>query len=438
MSQSVNSEPHLAQPHAGPGAVRSARIALVTLTAINLLNYLDRYLVAGIVAPLKEHFDASDSDIGLLTSVFLLVYLIASPIFGILARRSSRTLLIAGGVMVWSLATIGSGLANTLTQLLIARGIVGIGEAAYSTIGPAILADHYPPTRRPIALSIFYAAIPIGSALSYIASGMISENWGWRAVFLAGGVPGIALAIMCMRLNDPPHGQYEPRGQHDGSVAHLVTARSAASIWNSIRALRKSRDYAFATAGYIAFTFAFGALAVWFPYYMQSVRGWSLGSATLTFGIVLVATGFVGTIGGGWIASRLAGGSTGHLRLCAICMAVACPASILALYCTADWLILAGLAVASTFSFATQGPVNTVIINAVDATLRPFAIGTSVLLIHLFGDVPSPWIIGKISDSLHAAEGDAGMIVALALIPVAMALSAAIWFWGSLSRGADR
>lgn len=403
-------------------SIRSARIALVTLTAINLLNYLDRYLIAGIVVPLQNALGATTEDIGLLTSVFLLVYMVAAPIFGVLARRMSRTLILAAGILIWSLATIGSGLVNTLTQLFIMRAIVGIGEAAYTTVGPALLADHYPPARRPMALSIFYTAIPVGSALSYIASGLIVDAWGWREVFLAGGVPGIALAIVCLKLKDPP------RGQSDEPAPVDENAKASATMMKNIKSIMKSRDFVFATAGYIAFTFAFGALAIWMPYYLQSVRGWTVASSTTTFGIILVASGFIGTLAGGAVAKRLGGGSAACMKLCGLCMAVAVPSSIIALYCTDDWLIILGLAVASTFSFATQGPVNVVILTAVAAHLRPFAIGSSVLLIHLFGDVPSPWLVGKIADS------DAGMPTAMGLIPIAMAISAAIWFLGGRRR----
>lgn len=402
-------------------SIRSARIALITLTAINLLNYLDRYLIAGIVVPLKEALGANDADIGLLTSVFLLVYMCASPVFGILARRMSRTLILAAGILIWSLATMGSGLANTLTQLFIMRAIVGIGEAAYTTVGPAMLVDHYSPARRPFALSIFYAAIPVGSALSYIASGLIVNAWGWREVFLAGGVPGIALAIVCLKLKDP-----QP-GQSDVATGTSTSASMQASIANNIssnvKIILKSREFVTATVGYIAFTFAFGALAVWMPYYLQTTHGWSVASSTTTFGIVLVASGFVGTIAGGAIAKRLGGGSASCLKLCGICMAVAAPTSVIALYCNDDWLIILGLTISSAFSFATQGPVNAVILNSVSALLRPFAIGMSVLLIHLLGDVPSPWLVGKIFDS------SMGMRVGMSLIPITMAVSAAIWFF---------
>ena len=402
-------------------SIRSARIALVTLTVINLLNYLDRYLIAGIVVPLKEALGANDADIGLLTSVFLLVYMVASPVFGILARRMSRTLILAAGILIWSLATMGSGLVNTLTQLFIMRAIVGIGEAAYTTVGPAMLVDHYSPARRPFALSIFYAAIPVGSALSYIASGLIVNAWGWREVFLAGGVPGIALAIVCLKLKDPHPGQSDVATSTNTSAS--MHASNASNISSNVKMILKSREFVTATAGYIAFTFAFGALAVWMPYYLQTAHGWSVASSTTTFGIVLVASGLVGTIAGGAFAKRLGGGSASCLKLCGICMAVAAPTSLITLYCNDDWLIILGLTISSACSFATQGPVNTVILNSVSALLRPFAIGMSVLLIHLLGDVPSPWLIGKISDS------SLGMRVGMSLIPITMAVSAAIWFF---------
>ncbi|MSR28498.1 MAG: MFS transporter [Phycisphaerales bacterium] len=407
---------------AGPSGAsgRSARIALVTLTAINLVNYLDRYLVAGIVDPLKREFGATDADIGLLTSAFLLVYMVASPVFGVLARKTNRTLILAIGVFVWSVATMGGGFAATFTQLLIARALVGIGEAAYSTVGPALLSDHYPPRSRPGALSIFYAAIPVGTALSYIVAGLISSHWGWREVFFAGGIPGIALAFVCLKLREVP------RGQHD--LPSSERALSSGSIGATIAGVARSRDYLFAVAGYCAFTFAFGALAVWTPNYMQTVRGWTPAAATTVFGGVLVASGFVGTLGGGWAARALGGGRRGSLLLCSGCLLVAIPAACAVLYTTSHWSIVTGLVIASTFSFATQGPVNAVIVNAVDASQRPLAIGMSVLLIHLLGDVPSPWLVGEISDS------GAGMPVAMAAVPVAMLVASAIWFVGGIRR----
>ena len=390
---------------------------LTLLTALNLLNYLDRYLLAGIVAPLQQSLGATQTEIGLLTSAFLLVYMVAAPAFGLAARRASRPPLLAAGIFVWSAATLASGFVHSLLQLLLLRALVGIGEAAYSTLGPALIAGHYKPQRRASALSIFYAAIPIGTALSYIASGMLSQHWGWRSVFIAGGVPGLLLAILCLRLREPP-----PSEGDDANEVRVTPGQRAAAL----RTVFGSADFRAATIGLTAFTFAFGALAVWMPHYLTTVRGWSAVDASASFGIIIVAAGLVGTLGGGAAARALGGGSRACLMLCGICMLAATPLTAAALYCTDTVLVMTVLFLAATFAFASQGPVNAVLVNAVPADLRAFAVGANVLAIHAFGDVPSPVIVGRIADSSWGWEW------AMALIPAAMLLSALAWLplWG--------
>jgi MFS family permease len=385
---------------------------LTLLTALNLLNYLDRYLLASIVAPLQQSIGATQTEIGLLTSAFLLVYMVAAPVFGLASRRASRPRLLAGGIFIWSAATLASGFVHTLLQLLLLRALVGIGEAAYSTLGPALLAGHFKPERRASALSIFYAAIPIGTALSYIASGMLSEHWGWRSVFIAGGVPGLLLAFLCLRLREPPPSADEP-----AQTVHAPLRQRAAALG----AVFGSADFRSATIGLTAFTFAFGALAVWMPHYLTTIRGWSAIDASASFGIIIVTAGLLGTLGGGAAARALGGGSRACLLLCGLCMLAATPLTAAALYCTDTVLVMTVLFLAATFAFASQGPVNAVLLNAVPADLRAFAMGANVLAIHAFGDVPSPVIVGRIADSSWGWEW------AMALIPAAMLLSAIAW-----------
>lgn len=385
---------------------------LTLLTALNLLNYLDRYLLASIVAPLQQSLGATQTEIGLLTSAFLLVYMVAAPVFGLASRRASRPRLLAVGIFIWSAATLASGFVHTLLQLLLLRALVGIGEAAYSTLGPALLAGHFKPERRAPALSIFYAAIPIGTALSYIASGMLSDHWGWRSVFIAGGVPGLLLAFLCLRLREPPPSADEP-----AQTVHAPLRQRAAALG----AVFGSADFRSATIGLTAFTFAFGALAVWMPHYLTTVRGWSAIDASASFGIIIVTAGLLGTLGGGAAARALGGGSRACLLLCGLCMLAATPLTAAALYCTDTVLVMTVLFLAATFAFASQGPVNAVLLNAVPADLRAFAMGANVLAIHAFGDVPSPVIVGRIADSSWGWEW------AMALIPAAMLLSAIAW-----------
>ncbi|MBM4008118.1 MAG: MFS transporter [Planctomycetes bacterium] len=385
---------------------------LTLLTTLNLLNYLDRYLLAGIVAPLQQSLGATQTEIGLLTSAFLIVYMIAAPLFGLAARRASRPHLLAAGIFIWSAATLASGFVHTLLQLLLLRALVGIGEAAYSTLGPALLAAHFKPERRASALSIFCAAIPIGTALSYIASGMLSQHWGWRSVFIAGGVPGLLLAFLCLRLREPL-----PNADEQASTDHVPIGQRAVAL----RTVFGSADFRSATIGLTAFTFAFGALAVWMPHYLTTVRGWSAVDASASFGIIIVAAGLLGTLGGGVAARALGGGSRACLLLCSLCMLAATPLTAAALYCTDTVLVLTVLFLAATFAFATQGPVNALVVNAVPADLRAFAVGANVLAIHALGDVPSPVIVGRLADSSWGWEW------AMALIPAAMLLSAIAW-----------
>jgi MFS family permease len=343
--------------------------------------------------------------------------MIAAPVFGLAARRTSRPHLLAVGIFIWSAATLASGFVHTLFQLLLLRALVGIGEAAYSTLGPALIAGHYTPQRRASALSIFYAAIPIGTALSYITSGILAEHWGWRSVFIAGGVPGLLLAFLCLRLREPPPGEGD-----DVNEVRVTPGQRVAAL----RTVFGSADFRAATIGLTAFTFAFGALAVWMPHYLTTVRGWSAVDASASFGIIIVAAGLVGTLGGGAAARALGGGSRACLMLCGICMLAATPLTAAALYCTDTVLVMTVLFLAATFAFASQGPVNAVLVNAVPADLRAFAVGANVLAIHALGDVPSPVIIGRIADSSWGWEW------AMALIPAAMLLSALAWLplWG--------
>src|SRR6185312_12681395 len=182
-------------------------LALSVLTLINLLNYLDRYVVSGIVPDLKAPpLGLSDSQIGLLTTAFMIVYMATAPIFGALGDRGSRTRPIALGVFIWSIATILSGFAANYAHLLAGRALVGIGEAAYVAISPALLSDCFARSQRGRVLSVFNMAIPVGAALGYIVGGLMSHHFGWRDAFFVAGAPGILLALLALRLPDPPRG----------------------------------------------------------------------------------------------------------------------------------------------------------------------------------------------------------------------------------------
>src|SRR4030095_5407989 len=210
-SSACSSRPPLRGSASMAGSAWRGRPGLIlgVLTALNGLNYLDRYVAAATLTLILADLRLPDSQGGLLQSMFIVTYALACPLAGWLGDRGSRMRLAAGGIFIWRLATVGSGLAPSSALLLLARAVTGIGEAGYGVVTPPLLSDCYPPARRAAMLGIFYAAIPVGSALGYIVGGVVGEAYGWRAAFFVAGAPGVALAFVLLLLAEPPRGSLD-------------------------------------------------------------------------------------------------------------------------------------------------------------------------------------------------------------------------------------
>ena len=167
------------------------------MTFINLFNYLDRYLVSALAQSLKNSpLALTDFQLGLLMTGFLVVYMLAAPAFGAWGDERSRPRLIAAGVACWSVATALSGAVYSFGALLAARAAVGVGEAAYGTIAPGMLADYFRRNQRGRVMALFVCAIPVGSALGYMVGGLVDKHFGWRMAFFIAGAPGLLLALL--------------------------------------------------------------------------------------------------------------------------------------------------------------------------------------------------------------------------------------------------
>ncbi|HEX7578656.1 MAG TPA: MFS transporter, partial [Thermoanaerobaculia bacterium] len=246
----------------GPAA---ARWGLAVLTAINLFNYLDRWVVASLVESLKKSDLAlNDFQLGLLATGFIVVYTLTAPLFGILGDRGSRPRLLALGVGLWSVATALAGRAQGFVSLFLARSAVGIGEAAYGTISPGLLADYFPKSRRGRVFAVFFVAIPVGSALGYVVGGLVDHRWGWRAAFYVAGLPGLLLALTALTLPDPPRGSQDEEG--------IVPEGPPPSTRKVYRDLFRNTPYLLTVLGYAAYTFAIGGLAFWAPAFLERMR----------------------------------------------------------------------------------------------------------------------------------------------------------------------
>jgi len=409
--------------------IESASLGLAILSFINLFNYLDRYVVSALVESLKHsELALSDANLGSLMSGFLIVFTLAAPIFGSLGDRGSRPRLIAFAVACWSAATVLSGFAGSFAALFAARASVGIGEAAYVTIVPSLLADYFPRGQRGRVMAIFFCAIPVGSALGYVIGGLIDVHFGWRMAFFVAGGPGLILAALCLGLRDPPRGSQDLQSAPAAArtaFAEAASAQPMSATSATYLKLLRNKPYVLTILGYAAYTFALGGLAFWMPAFLERVRGIPRSQATVSFGAIVVITGFIGTFAGGWLGDYYARRSKqAHLWISALATLIAAPFAWLALTTDSTSLYLVCMIIAQLCMFLSTGPINASIVNLVRPTERASANALGVLAIHCFGDVPSPWLIGKISDVYSLAQG-------VKIVPVAILISAGIWVWAA-------
>src|SRR6266851_1269842 len=185
------------------------RTALVVLTALNLLNYVDRSVLFAVQPLVQAEFHRSDADFGLLTSAFFLFYMFAAPLMGPLADRYSRKLIMVVGAMVWSGATLLTAVTHSFQTLLVRHTLVGIGEASFVTIAPTFVADLFPEQKRGRILGVFYLAIPVGTALGYLVGGYLGPHFGWRSPFYVAAVPGFLFALALIFIPEPERGQFD-------------------------------------------------------------------------------------------------------------------------------------------------------------------------------------------------------------------------------------
>ncbi len=412
--------------------ISSPNWVLAVLAFINLFSYLDRYVVSGVLESLKNAgLGLSDTNLGSLMSGFLIVYTLLAPVFGALGDRRSRPRLIAIGVACWSFATALSGFAVNFLTLFAARAAVGVGEAAYVTIAPSLLSDFFPIRLRGRVMAIFFCAIPVGSALGYVVGGLVDKSYGWRAAFFVAGVPGLVLAALCLFLRDPPRGAQDGEAAAAPEAAAPPATRSSISreTWLTYGRLLRNKPFALTVLGYAAYTFAVGGLAYWMPAFLERVRGISRSEATVSFGTIVVVTGFVGTFIGGWMGDYFAKRSRqAHLYLSAVATLIAAPFVWMALTTSSHSLYQFYMVTAQLCLFLSTGPINAAIVNLVIASQRATAIALSVFAIHLLGDALSPFMVGALSDLFSLGQ-------AVRILPVAVLIGGFVWIWAARAQG---
>ncbi|MDO4558345.1 MAG: MFS transporter [Planctomycetia bacterium] len=400
-------------------AQRGAGWVLCLLLLINIFNYIDRQLLAAVEPSIRRTLlvegpsesaiiagngsggESDDRDLfasqygkmGLLSTAFLVTYMLSSPLFGWLAERSRRWLWIAVGVTLWSFASGASGLATTFGVLLLTRCFVGIGEGAYGPIAPAMLSDCFPVRSRGLILSCFYLAMPVGGALGYALgdffAGLDPDAESWRWGFYAVVIPGVLLGVWAFRMRDPI------RGISDGAAHPTRPLRPRDYL-----VLLKTPSYVLNTAGMTAMTFAIGGVSFWMPAYLLDVRAAPdcMGIPPVTFfGIVTAVAGLLATLLGGIAGDLLRRWCTGSYFLVSAVGMFGCAICIVAMVYTpfpTAWILVFS---AVFCLFFNTGPSNTIIANVTHPAMRATGFAITILVIHTLGDVISPPIVGLVA-----------------------------------------
>ncbi len=383
--------------------------ALVLLTTLNFLNYIDRSVLFAVQPMVQKEFHISNTQVGALTTVFLICYMIAAPFVGPLADRYSRKLIIVLGAIFWSGLTLLTAVTHTYSELLLRHTLVGIGEATFVTIAPTFVADLFSEERRGRILGIFYLAIPVGTAAGYLLGGKLGPVHGWRFPFYVAAAPGFLVALAFLFVPEPERGRSDllEETRERGTITGL--ARNPA-FWT-------------ATLGMAMMTFALGGLQVWMPTFLSQSRGYSLKSANETFGAIIVVDGIVASLAGGWLGDRLLRRyRSAYYSVSAVSMALGVPVMIVALFVKGA-AMLPGIAIAAFLLLFNTAPLNAALINSVGAHIRATAISVNIFIIHALGDVPSPLLMGYVADKRSLQTAFIGPVVA-------MVLSSALLFYG--------
>jgi MFS family permease len=483
-----------------PAAAVGARSALLLLLVINLFNYLDRQVLSAVLPKIKldaAMMDPADpllqTKLGLLTSAFMVSYVLFAPLFGWLDGRGVRRWVVLGiGVTGWSIASGCSGLAGGYWVLLLTRCCVGVGEGAYGPVASAMLADIFPQSARGKVMAWFNMAIPVGSALGFVIGSQVAEWAGWRGAFVV-TFSGLLLGAACFFRKEFPRqaATLEARPKYSAVLTQLV----------------RNRSFLFCCLGMTAVTFVMGGVAAWLPVYvferearfalspkavetlrtgdgfvrsdgtpvvpeavtaklaaaatdevktvhqlrerLKGVMGeddfrqysaWvvdaapvkdsiSAGRVGLIFGAILVVAGFTATAAGAWLGEWLKRRVKGPYFLVSGLGALAAFPFVLLLLYTPFPLAWAFVFLAVFGLFLYTGPAFTLLANVTTPAIRATAFAINILVIHALGDAISPTILGFIADASN-------LHTAILASSVLVLVGGGLWLWG-MRREAD-
>ncbi|KAF6097347.1 putative sphingolipid transporter 3 (putative) [Phyllostomus discolor] len=394
-----------------------AYVAAGVLCYTNLLNYMNWFIIAGVLLDVQKFFHISDSSVGLLQTVFTVCLLLSAPVFGYLGDRHSRKATLSFGILLWSGAGLSSSFISPRYSWLffLSRGVVGTGTASYSTIAPTILGDLFVRDQRTRVLAIFYIFIPVGSGLGYVLGSAVKAltgSWHW-ALRIMPCLEAVALVLLIALVPDPPRGAAEKHRQ-------VAPGALRSSWWADVKYLWRNWSFVWSTLGVTAMAFVTGALGFWAPKFLfeaRVVHGLQPpcfkepcdSKDSLIFGALTVVTGIVGVVLGAEASRRY---KKVHPRaeplICASSLLAAAPCLYLALTLAPTTLLASYvfLALGELLLSCNWAVVADILLSVVVPRCRGTAEALQITVGHILGDAGSPYLIGLISSALRARYPD--------------------------------
>jgi len=399
--------------------------ALAVLTAVYVLNFLDRTLIYILFTPIKKELHFTDLQLALLgTTSFVIFYTLLGVPFGRLADRTKRKVIIGIGLAVWSLFSGLTGFASSFWTIFLCRVMVGVGEA---TLGPAalsLLSDYFPTRMRATVQSIYSSGIAIGGGLAFFLGGWIGQTHGWRWAFYLLGFPGLVLAMLVFALREEPRGRTE-------SPAALTGG-------NDWKLLFRSKPLLFLYAGYAFFALSSNNLGIWGAAFFVRVHHLSLAVVGTAAGILSIVIGIPAMIFSGYhsdrFSRRFAGG---RMAFTALAAAISVPLWLAVLFANNLTLVVIMNVFLYALALMWVGPATADVHDIAGPHLRGLAIGIFFSIVNIVAYGFGGPLIGRLSDVLGVAKNPDQMRMSLLVCPIACALGALLLWMGSRAKSGN-
>jgi len=418
---------------------RGAGVGLAVLFAINLLNFYDRQALGPLAEPIRKEFHLTDTQLGVLGTIFTLLYAVVGVPFGRLADSWSRKKLLALGMMVWSSLTGASAMVSSYAMLVVTRLGVGVGEAVCAPAGTSWIGDLFPAHKRSRALAFFMMAVPLGTALSYMVSGPAAQAFGWRMALVIAALPAAVLTPALLLLREPKRG---------ASESHLL-ARHHVSAWSLVR----MPTLWWITASGAMINFNLYALGTFLPAFLTRVHGLSVARSGFWLGVGHALAGLFAVLAGGFIGDyAIRKRRNGRMLMASAAAMMAAPLALWSVMQPAGrWAATITLMCASYGLLNTYyGMVYSALQDIVVPALRGTAMSVYFMAMYLCGASFGPVITGRLSDlmarraahlagtgAITEAARAAGLHQAMYVIPVLSLGLAAVLYAGSRTVAQD-